>query len=73
MLGRSTTMQLQWLPSQAGGWMGEGRRHRTQPEKQSWLASGQLKMLGVLTCSWVTNLLQHHADLLFAPSDFLRL
>lgn len=38
MLGRSTTMQLHWLPSQAGGWMGEGRRRRLQPERQSWLA-----------------------------------
>ena len=43
MLGRSATTQLQWLPSKTGGWMGEGRRRRTQPEKQSWLASRQLR------------------------------
>lgn len=70
MLGRSATTQLQWLPSKAGGWMGEGRRRRTQPEKQSWLASRQLEMLGALTCGGVTNLLQYHAESLFAPGDF---
>ena len=68
MLGRSATVQLQWLPSQAGGGMGEGRRRRTQPEKQSWLASRQLETLGAPTC--VTTLLQYHAKSLFAPGDF---